>query len=262
METENAFVNFVLVVTGLLLGVFFFLMLLIIRYRRKKKENETLREEFSRQLAASRLEMQEQTLQYFARELHDNIGQVASLVKVYLNNIRWNDKEHVEARIGEAKNLVNILLADIKSLSSSLNADKLTHIDLVDAVRAEANLINKTEQFNAQVTVDGTPRPIDPDKKVIVFRMIQEIMTNMVKHSSAENIHINFSYEAQQLVITVQDNGRGFNVAEMMQTGGKGNGLMNLQSRTLAIQGHLEIESVLRQGTTTKISIPLQKLPV
>lgn len=238
-------------------ALFYFILYLAMRYRRKKLETDKMRELFASQLASSRIEMQEQTLQYVSRELHDNIGQVASLLKIYLATLKYDDEPKLRAKIEDSKNLVQNLVTDIKLLSTTLNTDKLVKMDLPDAVKIEGEKIDRTGEFKVNVMVEGDHVAMDNDKKLILFRMIQEILNNTVKHSDAKHINIKFSYIENNLILVITDDGRGFNVEERLADNQSGNGLINLQNRALAIKSELQISSTPGSGTTHKLIVPI-----
>ena len=238
-------------------ALFYFILHLAMRYRRKKVETDKMRELFASQLASSRIEMQEQTLQYVSRELHDNIGQVASLLKIYLGTVKYDDEPKLRAKIEDSKNLVQNLVTDIKLLSTTLNTDKLVKMNLPDAVKIEGEKIDRTGEFKVIVSVEGEHIVMDNDKKLILFRMIQEILNNTVKHSGANYIDIKFTYLENNLILEITDNGHGFNVEEKLADNQSGNGLINLQNRAHAIKGNLQISSIPGIGTTHKLIVPI-----
>ena len=241
----------------LLLTVFFVVVILAVRYRKRKRENEELRSQFSEQLLKSQLEIQEQTLQHVSRELHDNIGQIASLVKINLNTIRLDDLEKSSAKLENTKDLVKQMMTDLKLLSTSLNGDKVTRVGLFNALQNEADKINKTGVFNAQFVQHDNIPPINDEKSIIIYRMVQEILNNALKHSKATVINIDAYYRQNSFILSVSDNGEGFNVAEKLaDKKDTGNGLLNLQERAKVINATVVFESEPGKGTKTTIQTP------
>lgn len=238
--------------------IFFFFIAIALRYRKKKIENEDMREEFENQLMNSRLEMQEQTLHFVSKELHDNIGQIASLLKIYLGTIKYEDSEKLKIKIEDSKELVNNLVMDVRLLSTTLNTEKLLKLDLTEAAKIEALKLERTDLFKITVNVKGLILPMDSDKKLISFRILQEILNNIVKHSEAKNIIIDFNYGKSDLTLTVSDDGRGFNIEEAMSADSTtGNGLVNMQNRAQALKGTIHFQSQPGMGSTTILKIPV-----
>lgn len=241
----------------LMLTVFLIVIVLAVRYRHRKRENEELRSQFSEQLLKSQLEMQEQTLQHVSRELHDNIGQIASLVKINLSTIKLEDPQKSAGKLENTKELVRQMMTDIKLLSTSLNGDKLAKVGLFNALQNEADKVNKTGVFSSRFTQHDNIPPVNDEKAIIIFRMVQEILNNAMKHSEASEINIDAYYRQNSFILSVSDNGRGFNVAEKLaDKKDTGNGLLNLQERAKVIKATVHFESAEGKGTTTTITTP------
>lgn len=241
-----------------LLLVFFIVITLAVRYRRRRKENEEMRTAFSEQLLKSQVEIQEQTLQHISRELHDNIGQAASLIKINLTTVQIENTEAALAKIDNSKQLLRQLITDIKLLSTSLNGDKISKTGLFKALQNEADKINKTGVFTATFIQHDDVPPVNEEKAIIIYRMIQEILNNALKHSEAKIISINAYYRKNTFILTVNDNGKGFNVNEKLaDMNDTGSGLLNLQKRAAVINGSVVFKSEPGTGTETTIIIPL-----
>ena len=213
---------------------------------------------FSEQLLSSKLEIQEQTLQYISRELHDNIGQIASLVKINLNTISLSDIDKAGKKIDNTKELMGQLITDLKLLSTSLNTDKIAKIGIVKAIEVEVEKMNKIGLFLVSLHLDKNLPIIDSEREIIIFRMLQEVLNNTMKHSEASEINIYLNYEQKMLTIKVTDDGKGFDVAhKMADANDLGNGLTNLENRARVINGNYKIESTEGKGTINTISIPI-----
>ncbi len=238
--------------------IFFIVLSIAIRYRRKKKENEILRVQFSEQLLRSQLEIQEQTLQHVSRELHDNIGQMASLIKINLNTIQLQNPEAAETKLSNTRDLTRQLITDLKLLSTNLNSDKITRIGLMRALQNEAEKIERTGVFKATFLQHNEPPLITEEKTIILYRMVQEIINNSLKHSEASEIKIEVHYAKNQFTLTVADNGKGFAVEEKLtDISDSGNGLINLRQRAKVINANITCKSAPGKGTETIISMAL-----
>ena len=242
----------------LLLGVF--IILLSVLFSRKqvknKSENERLHAIFQQTLLQSQLEIREQTLQYVGHELHDNLGQVASLIKLNLNTVSLSQPEKANLKIDQSKELIVQLITDLKQLSVSLGADHIAQSGIVKAIETEAERLRKTGQFEVQLTIEGCTPFIDPGKAIVLFRMYQEILNNTVKHSQATDISIAFTTTETDLLLYVQDNGTGFDAAEKERSS-SGAGLRNLKQRAQTINAAFTLESTPGNGTITTIQLPL-----
>jgi signal transduction histidine kinase len=239
-----------------LILIFFVVITLAVRYRKRRRENEEMRVRFSEQLLASKVEIQEQTLQHVSRELHDNLGQVASLIKINLNTVQLKNPEAAEEKLSNTKELVKQLILDLKQLSVSLSTDKINKIGLVQALKLEEQKLIKTGLFTTNLTYPENMPILDAEREIIIYRMIQEILNNTIKHSEANNISLSIQYVGNMLDLLVSDDGKGFDVdKKLAETNEMGNGLLNLQSRAKVIKASYSIESAIGKGTTSKISI-------
>ena len=231
---------------------------LFLYQKRKKnllKESEDLKQEFEQQLLLSQLEIKEQTLNHISQELHDNLGQVASLIKINLNTLSLQDTEKATAKIEHTKEITRQLIADIKSLSVSLGADRIARTGLVRALETEVERLNKTGVFEAVFSVQGSIPEPGTDKSVILYRMSQEILNNMVKHSGAKHMRISLKGLDNLFILEFNDDGAGFDLSAQKQSGGAGLG--NLEKRARLINAQLIVESSPGKGTRVCIELPI-----
>lgn len=241
----------------LLIAVIFISILITYANRRKKlfiQEKQSLQLLFKEQLLQSQLETQEQTLQHLSTELHDNLGALASLIKINLLTVPLNDTTQAAKKLDDTADLARQLITDIKSLSVSLNSDRIARKGFYNSLATEIERINKTGEFIATLTLDENLPAIENDKAIILYRMIQEVLNNMVKHSQAQNIDIDVKYQQQMLQFIVTDNGIGFNPKEKMELG-DGAGLHNLQKRAGIIGAEAVLESSPGHGTKVTITL-------
>jgi len=259
MQTITGEIKLVLAVTLLLLLITSFVILFLFFYQKRyythKKEKEQLQSQFAQTLLQSQIEIQEQTLQHISRELHDNLGQVASLIKINLNTLQLSNPDKANDKIENTKELTRQLITDIKSLSVSLGSDRITQSGLVKAIETEVDRLNKTGEFDASFRQLGSLPEIDNDKAVILYRMSQEVLNNMVKHSGAKQIDISLITKDNLFILAFKDNGTGFNVEEKMNASGAG--LRNLKNRALLINAKINIQSSPGAGSQVTIELPL-----
>lgn len=235
------------------------IIIAVIKYQNRiykhRKEQAQLHAKFSQTLLESRLEIQEQTFQHISSELHDNLGQVASLIKINLFTIDLNDSDTARDKIENTKELTRQLLTDIKSLSVSLSSDRIAKTGLSQALATEIDRLNKTGQFVASFTQVGDLPILDNDKATILYRMVQEVLNNMVKHSRAKNITVLLNASEKFITLAISDDGIGFSISEKMNSGGAG--LLNLQNRAALIHALLYVQSSPGNGSQTTIELPL-----
>lgn len=260
LKSVNADILIAIIAGSLLLFLLCtFIIAFLTLYQRKRQfykiEKQKLQAEFAQTLLQSQLEIQEQTLRHISHELHDNLGQVASLIKINLTTLQFDDTIKAIEKIENTKDLTRQLIADLKSLSVSLGTDRITQTGLVKALETEVERLNKTEQFIASLTQEGNIPVLDNDKSVILYRMAQEILNNMVKHSGANQITILLKASGNLFTLAFSDDGVGFDVEEKKNSGGAG--LLNLQNRARLINAQLIIDSTPGNGTHVTVELPL-----
>lgn len=244
-------------ITLILLGIF--IVMFILFYQKKHanyiNEKQQLQAQFSQTLLQSQIEIQEQTRRHISRELHDNLGQIASIIKINLTTISLQHPEKAGQKIEDTKELTRQLIADIKALSISLNSDHIAKAGLITAIATEVERINKTEQFRATLINTASNIIIDNDKAIILFRMVQEVLNNIIKHSKAKEITVTANSTENLFILALSDNGTGFSIEEKLNSGGQG--LQNLQQRAALIHAKFSIESVPGAGTHVTIEVPV-----
>jgi two-component system, NarL family, sensor kinase len=208
-------------------------------------------------LMQSEIDMQEQTFQKISAEIHDNISLTLSLSKIYLHDLDFSDHADLQDKINLSVSLIRKAMDDLNNLSKSLNADGLQKFGLLKSVEVLVNDIARTQLFKIKLNVKGIPHPQPVYDELIVFRMIQETLNNIIRHANATEVIFWMDFEKSNLKIRISDNGEGFNVNEADRY--EGTGLGNLKKRAQILNAALLIESLPTQGTTVKIIVPLNQ---
>jgi two-component system, NarL family, sensor kinase len=236
------------------------ILLFVFKYQQRRRLQQMqvleLQQQFKEQSLRSQIEIQEQTFQAISQEIHDNVGQVLSLAKVQVNIIRAG--QHYRSDLLEAlKDNIGKAMADLRDLSRSLNSERLRNACIHEAIQEEAERINRTGLIQTVVAVEGLYRDIHPQKKLILYRIVQESLQNCLKHAAASQINILCEYRTDNMIIQIQDNGVGFD-PEAALTSGFGQGLTNIRTRVHLTGGNHTIQSVLQQGTQITLTIPYE----
>jgi two-component system, NarL family, sensor kinase len=240
-----------LVLTGIVVYIFFF-------YQQKRFQHQQhisdLQKQFNETLLTSQIEIQEQDFSIISREIHDNVGQVLSLVKIQLHRI--SVAEHTDKKtINDVSDNVSKVIADLRDIARGLNTERVQIANFHETVRQEIDRVNRSGFVAGTLHTEGTEREIEQRKKLILFRIIQESIQNILKHANASAFNIFFSYGEKELHVTVSDNGAGFDYDEVFK-GRNGLGLSNIQSRSVLIGGSAVIASKPGEGTRIDIIIP------
>lgn len=226
-------------------------MLFRIYLKRKNKlilEKEIMAAKFGQTLLQSKLEIQEQTFSDIGREIHDNIGQVLSLARININTVNAPGDT---AKLTLIDELMEKALADLRSLSHSLDADIIRKKGWLEMLRKLLNDLQKSGKFETSLKADEGLPALGNEKPIILFRMIQEMINNIIRHANADKIKIEAKKEMDGLVIIVSDNGRGFDTKLASQ----GAGLRNLENRAKMIGADLYIRSETGSGTIITIAL-------
>jgi signal transduction histidine kinase len=230
--------------------------LLINVYKKKqtdfKKSILEIKTSHENELLQTKLLIQEQTFQNISREIHDNVGQKLSFAKLQLNSIVIPENKHDADLLSDSINIITHSLDDLRDLSKSLNADYIQNNGLILALENQIFQLGKSGKHQMKLKVTGESQFLDADKELILFRIVQEALNNIIKHADAMEISINLHYSKVDLVLKIADNGIGFDMQEKKD----GQGLINIKRRTEHLKGDFNIESIRSQGTVITIKIP------
>lgn len=245
---------YIITVVFVLLALLFIFFLAVSLKRRRKMnmERTELQAQFQQELLRTQLEIQEQTFKTISQEIHDNIGQMLSLAKLNLATIDLQKEAQASEKIKDARDLVSKTIQDLRDLSKTLNTETITAVGLLNAVEAELHLLQKTGTLQTTFDVSGTPVRLDPQKQLILFRIVQEALHNVMKHAQASAVRVQAAFEPVDFTLLIADDGRGFDSADALF----GSGLRNMQSRSRLIGAAWQIESAAGCGTTVRITLP------
>nr|WP_294948035.1 ATP-binding protein [uncultured Mucilaginibacter sp.] len=258
MLQENDESVVVIIIAGtiilLLLGIFIIGFLFF--YQRKHNnhitEQEQLKAAFSQELLKTQIEMQEQTLNYVSREIHDNITQVLSFVKLNLALTGNITEEQRASKVDESRKLVSQAITDLRDLSKSLSFEHIAQLGLAKTIGIEADRINKSGIMESTLEVQGPVFALGDERELVIFRIFQEALNNTLKHAGAKQFKINLMYSPELFTLIVADDGAGFSY-DALAAGGSG--LRNMQNRAALIGGAATISSQPGKGCSTTISI-------
>lgn len=258
-NSKESIVIFVVCVVILLALLCTFIITVIFKYQQRQiaffKELEQIKAEYENTLLQSHLEMQEQTLQHIAREIHDNIGQKLTLAKLYLNTLAYQDSAGTATKVGSSLDLISFAINDLSDISKSMSTDLIINNGLVKVIEIEAEKLQSSGIFQVDFIVKGREIFLDTNKEVVMFRIVQEALNNIVKHACARTIIISLIYSEKYLTMQITDDGKGFDTNEKKA----GAGLINIQKRTAHLQGSSAVSSN-ETGTTITIKIPINEI--
>jgi signal transduction histidine kinase len=198
---------------------------------------------------------QEKERQRFAKDIHDSIGQQISAIKFYIGtsvNIVTNEQQkQILLKSNDA--LVRVL-ADMRNICFNLMPKTLETFGLVEAVKELCSQTAIPGQLSFRLTGGSTFPRLDTSLEIAVFRIVQEFISNAIKHGKASKIDILFSQTTRLARIILQDNGKGFDISKV-RSGGMG--LKNIQSRVKAHNANVQISSKPGKGTKYELTLPV-----
>ena len=242
--------------------IVYFVILSRIRYNRYYREKKEIEQNFRQAILQSQLEIQEQTLQSVSQEIHDNIAQGLTLAKLNLHATGLSSDSQAGGRVQDAKELIAKAIQDMRDLSRSLSSVKISEKGILYAIEQQLAMIRKAGGPEGRLLVVGGESPLDPKVELILFRIIQELLNNVLKHAEAQSLSVDVSFGPDSSRFVVRDDGKGFEPGHAVgqpsadTQSGDGVGLLNMRSRAAAIGAGFTLESAPGKGTTATITIP------
>jgi len=244
----------ILLLTGLIVTSLFINQKRKYRYQREKFELKT---NFDQELLRSHLEIQSQAFESISRELHDNVGTLISIAMVHIRSMSVSETE-IE-KMSEVDSLLNEAMDSLRDISRSINPENINRLGWQKSFMTELDRIHKTNRFNVHYTEEGLPFTIELQKQIIIFRILQETLNNIVKHSCGNHIYAHVCFLNNRVSITIKDDGKGFQT-HPPDLPGEGAGIKNMRSRAAMLPAVLEIENGVEGGTIVTLSYKEQTL--
>lgn len=244
-----------LVVTVLFIVLFSVLtIMVVINYVGRKRKILLERQEreaaLQQQILQAQLEMQDQTLKSISQEIHDNVGQTLSLAKLNLNILSMNTLS--SDVFDDTKSLVSKAISDLRDLSAGYYADKLAENGLLAAIKHETEQVKKTGAYQILFSSDLDAIRTNKNTTIFLYRMVQEIFNNIIKHSAAKNILVEAFKKDGKMNIRISDDGVGFDMENISPKSGMG--LHNMRQRAKMIDADILLDSHPQQGTIITIN--------
>ena len=249
---------FIIICTLLILLLFTFIAVIVYRYQQKQnayyKNLEELKAIHENAMLQSQLEIQEQTFQNISREIHDNIGQKLTLAKLHLNTLDFSNENKLSLQVNDSVKIIGEAINDLSDISRSMSSEIILGNGLIKALEFEVSQLKNPGLYNIKLSVTGDVVFLEESKELVLFRITQEALHNIIKHAGASVIEIGVHYNRHSMSIEIVDNGKGF---ETEQKSKNGTGLINMVKRANLLKGKCIIDSETDIGTKIKIEIPL-----
>jgi signal transduction histidine kinase len=234
----------------------------LVGIRRYERESEAQKRKAQkaeadlRHLSQQLLRAQEEERKNISRELHDEVGQLLTGLRIELGNLQRGlsgDGVYV-SRIEEAKSLAEQSLRTIRNMAMLLRPSMLDDHGLAPAINWQAKEFSRRFEIPVNVRIEGEVDRVPSGHGVCLYRVIQEVLTNCAKHANARHIHIAVNAQKDNVVATVEDDGVGFHPTS--QDHSNGIGLLGVAERIRELQGTLKILSDPGRGTRVEVELP------
>jgi signal transduction histidine kinase len=215
-------------------------------------------EENLRALAARLQSVREEEQIRIAREIHDGLGQALTGLKMDLTWLAGKlpaEQKPLTSKIESMFHLIDDTIYSVRKIASGLRPEVLDEAGLAAAIGWQTKDFQQRTGIRCKVDLPPDSEGLDPGRSTALFRIFQEVLTNVARHASATRVDVFMRRDADMLTLEVQDNGKGITPAEILNP--KSLGLLGMRERVLPFSGRIEIHGVRGRGTQVTVSIPL-----
>jgi signal transduction histidine kinase len=234
-------------------------VVLIITHKRQLKsrlEKQKMQLKFEEELLHTRIEVQEQALLNFSREIHDSIGQDLSLLRIQLDMLQpYLKDQQGQALLQDYQVALKNTIKNLRLISHSLNTNLILQKGLEEALGTEVARIRNFTPLVCSLAIEGEHMDLSREKELLVFRIFQESLQNITKHAEATEIAVSLQYQPEALLVSIRDNGKGFSTVDAHSSNHQ-LGLANMRHRTSLLQGTIHFQSALNGGTNVQLTVP------
>lgn len=242
--------------------LFVLAMLKDVTREKQVQEEIAAYQERLRSLASELSLTEERERRRLAADLHDHIGQILALAQIKMGALRQEaTSPGALDAVGEIRDYIGQAIRYTRSLTFELGLPVLYDLGLEAAVEWLAEQFQEQSGIPIRVSRDSLPKPLGEASSVLVFRILRELLTNVVKHAQASQVDITVSRDGDHLSLLVSDNGIGFDTEEIafQPRRSSGYGLFSIQERLSHLGGYLEVRSQPGQGTLVTLVVPLEE---
>ncbi|WP_405605332.1 ATP-binding protein [Polaribacter sp. Asnod1-A03] len=201
---------------------------------------------------------QEKERKQIAEDLHDNLGSVLATLKLHFDNLKINnEKKKIDQKVlfDKTEKLIDEAYLKVRSIAHAKNAGVIANEGLLTAVQMMAEKISSADKIQIDVVDFGLNKRLDNSLEISVFRIIQELVTNIIKHAEAKNATINISLYDKNLNIIIEDDGKGFDINKVNLNNGMG--ISSIKTRVTHLNGNFKVDSTLGKGSSIILDIPV-----
>jgi signal transduction histidine kinase len=224
---------------------------------RDQHQDELQQKQQLAQLSSQLMQAQEEERRRIARELHDEIGQALTAIKLELAIAARNAPASVAGPLQEARVITDRTLQSTRDLSQLLHPSMLDDLGLPDTATWYLRGFSRRTGITGELVVERLGNRLDPELESCTYRIIQEALTNVARHAEASRCRVEIAQVHSSLQIRIEDNGKGFDPAVASQPPSHGLGLVSVRERVAGLGGTLSVESRAGIGTRLLVNLPL-----
>ena len=213
---------------------------------KSKREEETVR-------YRAMFEAEEKERSRIAKDLHDGLGQLLSTAKLNVAGLEGEVNEEDKILVQNAINLIDEAVNEVRTISHNMMPAALMEYGLVSAIKSFTNTINESKALHINFNYKGMDNRLEENKEIALYRVVQEILNNMIKYAKADKITIALNRINNKVHLLISDNGKGFDTSTIHQS--KGIGWRNVFSRVSMINGEIDVISAQGKGTDIRIDV-------
>ncbi|MDZ7936339.1 MAG: sensor histidine kinase [Emticicia sp.] len=241
------------------------IILFVTYYQRKQIQQKVaiqeLKNEMQRQMLESALEVQEVERVRIAKDLHDEIGAMLSVTKMSFNQLlrKLDNAEDLATMGKQTRELLEQSISQVRRISKELVPSTLEEFGLILSIDEFIQKVHLASTTSFTFSHEGIAEKQRFDKKIelTIYRLIQELVNNALKHSEAKEITLKLTTKDNKIIFIFTDDGKGFDFTTIRNDPKSGLGLRNMESRLSVINGAIDVQSSIGKGTTTTIEIPI-----
>lgn len=236
-------------------------IVLFVLFYQKRMIGEQLRRkeleaDYQQKMLRMALESQENERKRVSKDLHDDVGiMLQALKNTVLTIARDSDEEDKK----DIQDMVNEITESVRRISWDLMPSSLERFGLAEAVDELCSRLSHRSNTQVSFSQSGQTTPLDKQQDILLYRIVQEAITNALKHAKASLIHVTFTWQSEQLLVEITDDGVGFDIPnkEKRTPNQYGLGLYSMENRAALLHGTMSFDKHQPSGTKVQISLPL-----
>jgi len=222
--------------------------------RKRVERGAEVQQDRLRSLASDTIFAEECLRQLLAADLQNSLGQDLALTKMMLSALRISSSSDLQEPLTRIERLLEGADRSLRSITFQLSPPSLYDLGLVPALRWLAEDIGDRHALDVRIQDQGTPAAVESRLRVILFRAVRELLTNSATHALAREVQVRIGSDEGQLRIIVEDDGAGFDAAQVAPQAG---GLFGVREHLKHVGGSMRIDSVPGRGTSVELTVPL-----